>query len=274
MGYDSYMVYNDRDTGDDCVYAEKYTYLKRANHIEDSHRNLLFIPESFHIPEVLQKYNVQQIQLVVSWLSLDYGIARLNTHFEYPHMIHVFQSEYARTRVVEEARQRNLHIKCFDIYDYTHDDYVQYLYMNEEMPVKMNCVAYNPKKDTITQRICQMHMIPTIPLENMSQQQVIETLKKCKVYVDCGNHPGRDRIPREAAAVGCIVITNTQGSAGVWNDVPIHQKVSTHAELVQTIKHAFENYKLDYDSQKEFREGIKNEKKQLEQQFRTLLESL
>jgi hypothetical protein len=41
------------------------------------------------------------------------------------------------------------------------------------------------------------------------------------VYIDFGNHPGRDRIPREAAAMGCVVITNRRGSAENDVDIPI-----------------------------------------------------
>ena len=42
-----------------------------------------------------------------------------------------------------------------------------------------------------------------------------------KLYVDFGSHPGKDRMPREAATHGCCIITGRRGSAGNAFDVPI-----------------------------------------------------
>ncbi|MGC8677909.1 MAG: hypothetical protein ACP5UF_06830 [Hydrogenobaculum sp.] len=58
----------------------------------------------------------------------------------------------------------------------------------------------------------------------MTRDQVIETLQKAKVYIDFGNHPGKDRIPREAAILGCCVITGKRGSATFFEDVPIPEE--------------------------------------------------
>ena len=46
-------------------------------------------------------------------------------------------------------------------------------------------------------------------------------MRTAKVYIDFGYHPGKDRIPREAAMCGCCVITNRRGSARNDIDVPI-----------------------------------------------------
>lgn len=53
--------------------------------------------------------------------------------------------------------------------------------------------------------------IKWIPIENMTTQQVKSLLGNSKVYVDFGNHPGKDRFPREAAIMGCCVITGKRG---------------------------------------------------------------
>ena len=34
-------------------------------------------------------------------------------------------------------------------------------------------------------------------------------------------HPGKDRMPREAALLGCCILTSTLGSADFFDDVPI-----------------------------------------------------
>jgi len=42
-----------------------------------------------------------------------------------------------------------------------------------------------------------------------------------KLYVDFGKHPGKDRMPREAAVHGCCIITGRRGAAGNPFDIPI-----------------------------------------------------
>jgi hypothetical protein len=42
------------------------------------------------------------------------------------------------------------------------------------------------------------------------------------VYIDFGHHPGKDRMPREAAAAGCCIITSRSGAAGNDLDTPIN----------------------------------------------------
>ena len=49
-------------------------------------------------------------------------------------------------------------------------------------------------------------------------------LRRAKIYLDLGNHPGKDRLPREAAMAGCCVITNQRGSAYFDADVPTPHK--------------------------------------------------
>ncbi len=53
---------------------------------------------------------------------------------------------------------------------------------------------------------------------------MILLLQTGKIYVDFGEHPGKDRIPREAAANGCCVITNKKGAARYFEDVPIDDR--------------------------------------------------
>ena len=46
-------------------------------------------------------------------------------------------------------------------------------------------------------------------------------LRRARIYIDFGPHPGMDRLPREAALAGCVVITNAEGAAQYDEDVPI-----------------------------------------------------
>ena len=56
-------------------------------------------------------------------------------------------------------------------------------------------------------------------IENMSTEEVAELLNRSKVYIDFGNHPGKDRFPREAAISGCCIITGQRGAAA--NDIDV-----------------------------------------------------
>ena len=140
-----------------------------------------------------------------------------------------------------------------------HDEYVD-LDPDTFVEHKQDVVCFNANKDRITGNICQKLAIPAIGLKGMSRRQVNETLRRCKVYVDNGYHPGKDRMPREAAMHGCVVITNKSGSAAYWEDVPIEEKVTLEQDLYKLIPDVFANYRAYFDKQAHYREVIRSEK--------------
>jgi glycosyltransferase involved in cell wall biosynthesis len=100
----------------------------------------------------------------------------------------------------------------------------------------------------------------------MTPAQVGEHLRMAKVYIDFGNHPGKDRIPREAALSGCCVITGRNGSAAYQKDVPIPENykfydgIKQADEIIEMIRSIFNNYEkvnIDFDS---YRTIIRKEK--------------
>jgi len=99
----------------------------------------------------------------------------------------------------------------------------------------------------------------------MSRDEVIKTLQKAKVYIDFGNHPGKDRIPKEAATLGCCVITGKKGSAAFFEDVSIPEeykfkdKEENIPKIVDKIKDYFKNYEERYKDFSYYGEVIKNE---------------
>ena len=95
-----------------------------------------------------------------------------------------------------------------------------------------------------------------------------ELLGTSKVYIDFGNHPGKDRIPREAAIMGCCVITGKRGSAYFHEDVMIpdeykfEDRLDAIPSIVELIQNCMTNYEerlLDFE---QYRAYIKNEQKQ------------
>jgi hypothetical protein len=144
-----------------------------------------------------------------------------------------------------------------------------FLEMNTDLFSKENIVVYNPKKGySFTRKIISFARdIKFIPLENMSRDMVIKILQKAKVYIDFGIHPGKDRLPREAAILGCCVITGRRGSAAFFEDVPIPNEYKFNdteeniPRIVDKIKDCFENFEERYKDFEYYRNIIKSEPK-------------
>jgi hypothetical protein len=84
-------------------------------------------------------------------------------------------------------------------------------------------VTYNPKKggwvvDELRRRGAPYDFVP---IQNMTRTEALRTLCESAVYMDPGNHPGKDRMPREAALAGAITLVSRSGSGANWQDVPI-----------------------------------------------------
>ena len=143
----------------------------------------------------------------------------------------------------------------------------EFLRVQTDLSKKENIVAYNPKKGfNFTKKIIKSAKdIEFVPIINMSRKEVIETLQKAKVYIDFGNHPGKDRLPREAAILGCCVITGKRGSAAFFEDVSIsdeykfEDKEENIPKIIEKIKDCFENFEERYKDFDHYRKRIKQE---------------
>ncbi len=152
----------------------------------------------------------------------------------------------------------------FYLSEYLNEDFLK---IKTDLSKKQNIVAYNPKKGyNFTKKIIRKAPeIKFIPITNMTRQQVIETLQKAKVYIDFGDHPGKDRIPREAAILGCCVITGKRGSAAFYEDVPIPDKYKFEnkkeniPEIINKIRDCFDNFNERYQDFIYYREVIQKE---------------
>ncbi len=153
--------------------------------------------------------------------------------------------------------------------DYINDSYLQI--PPEELEIeRKNMVIFNPKKGgwRLKKLIDETKEdILWVPLENLTKEKMRLHMLVAKVYVDFGNHPGKDRIPREAAISGCCIITGKQGAAAFYEDVPIPEKykfddsndvdVSKVRELILEI---FEHYEERTKEFEAYRDLIRGEK--------------
>lgn len=99
---------------------------------------------------------------------------------------------------------------------------------------RKDLVLYNPLKGMRHTALLRAHTdFEWRPIQGLTPQGVSELLRSAKLYVDFGNHPGKDRLPREAALAGCCVITGLKGSAAFQTDVdiPTEFKLNERSDL-------------------------------------------
>jgi len=130
---------------------------------------------------------------------------------------HLAQSVYAAVQV-EMVFKR----KARMLSDYIHPNFHSkvYPYRAED---KEDLIVLNPAK---RESLCDLFIkqnpdLPFVKLQGMTRDEVIKTLQRAKVFIDFGDHPGKDRIPREAVLSGCLPIVRMLGAATYPDDVPI-----------------------------------------------------
>lgn len=191
---------------------------------------------------------------------------------------HLVQSEYARefllSRHIAEER-------IFDLGDYLEEELLNVKL--SDIPSKSGKkVLYNPKKGyEFTQLIKEAAPeCEWIPLINMNKSQVRDNLLQSKLYIDFGNHPGKDRFPREAIMCGCCIITGKRGAAKNNIDIPIldQYKFEDTEESIprikETIRDIIDNYEENYKNFLDYRERTSNEKQGFKSQVKELFEYL
>lgn len=177
---------------------------------------------------------------------------------------HLVQSEYARRHLLKKGVKSS---KIFSLSDYISDDFLS-LDSIENADYRKPIVVYNPKKGKLfTSKIIAFNPdICFVPIQNMNNVQIRDLFFSSKVYIDFGNHPGKDRLPREAAICGCCIITDRVGAANNDVDIPIPSrykisaKKSNLSKIRQEILRIFIDYQFAKGDFKKYRENIQGEK--------------
>lgn len=258
-------------------FYKKY-HLPYTFEFEDEPQNILVIPETTF-------YQTKKIRRVLWWMSVDNHFSSLSNCLKsfansfvfdsapipnifffstQKDLTHFVQSEYARQFVkLNGVPNKKIH---------TVGDYLNQAFLTRAAQVdlsrKENFVAYNPRKGfEVTNYL--MELAPDIdwrPIQNMTPAQVQELLAAAKIYIDFGNHPGKDRIPREAAISGCVVITGRRGAAR--NDVDINipaefkfdERINQPQDVIDKIREVFENFPAAHEKQADYRARILDDK--------------
>jgi hypothetical protein len=100
-------------------------------------------------------------------------------------------------------------------------DYLSIEAVGGDREPREDLILYNPKKGIeITQRLRAAYPALTfVPIVNMTKAEVEATFRRAKIYIDFGEHPGKDRLPREAAMMGTVVVVGARGSAAFDEDI-------------------------------------------------------
>lgn len=265
-GYQSYMFYIDAPNDTDVLFSEDYPSIERVSIMEDKTGNVLVYPEIYS-PTMFNIYFIQQIMW---WLSYDKGLHNLEILDKYPNLKHAFQSQYAKYFVTSTGKLTNKQV--FDLTDYVK---IERYYVVPER--KQNIILYNPTKDVVTPQFCTLANFQHVGLKDLTRDELSKILSCCKVYIDFGSHPGRDKIPREAALCGCIVITNKTGSAGNNMDVNIDDKFKYTNDLdnlPNLINEIFTNYEEISNEQSDYKQKIYQDKVNMILSFVNLMNNI
>jgi len=186
--------------------------------IEDQEKNILIVPEI--CIEKLNAYNF--IQKGVWWLSVDNAIRgrrkRGFKRFKLNLMKHFTNSSYAEYFLVQNKVQN-----CFPLTGYLNGAHLENDSRRNSNIQREDIVLYNPRKGyEITKDLLRSAPeFKWVPIDNLKPAEIASLMRKSKVYVDFGYHPGKERIPKEAVINGCCVIVGMRGSAAFFRDVPI-----------------------------------------------------
>lgn len=286
FGVDAYIFYlaagrggfNSENPIDE--FYKKY-HLPYVLEIEDDSKNILIFNESAND----WYYYFKNVRKIFWWMSVDNYIKNISQlilnrtknalaepmpklfYFEKDGTEHWVQSEYARQFCLLNAIPKD---KIYFVEDYLNQAFLSNA-DKIELDKKKNVVTFNPVKGAeVTSRLIALSKERKfkgswIAIENMTPSEVQALLARAKVYIDFGNHPGKDRIPREAALSGCVIITGTRGAAA--NDIDINipaefkfDEKANFQKIIDKILDVFKNFDENYRKQKKYRTRILDDK--------------
>lgn len=292
-GRDAYIIYNRGkviEAKDLEVTREYNKYnIKVAGDIEDSSSNVLVLPET--CMNFIPKY--VHIQICIWWMSVDnafrfnssfidsfklqtsiigklhvlrcfkafennYSMEKLK-HEDY-RLTHFYQSTYAQQFLYKQNFSRIIRLS-----DYINSEIIDNV---DPTTNKENIILYNPCKGlNYTEKLMtQMPQYKFIPLRGLKRKELNKIFDRAKIYIDFGDFPGKDRLPREAVIHNCCLITGKFGASRYFEDLPIPDRykfdmTKVNYESIKTrIDEIFNNYEKCIIDFAFMQECIKQEK--------------
>ena len=234
--------------------------------LDDSPETLVIVPEIYYS---LTK-TLREAKTAIWWLSLDNFLER--KYHSWRDTVRYLIKVVKRERPVFGLKG----IKCdFNLSKSHYDE--TYLKLHGIEPVRLTgpisssylematvdridqnqrekIILYNAKKGTKHTKILR-NAFPEwnfVALEGMNERELAAMYLKSMIYIDFGHHPGRERMPREAAIMGCCVVTGRLGSAANDFDIPIPSQFKIDQFgvcFVGDFKHIVEKIFNDFEEQ-------------------------
>lgn len=221
------------------------------------------------LPEVLQA-QVQPFapaQVAVWWLSVDNALSsspfkdqsQLQAWMQQV-PLHLAQSLYAAAWLSKNGRPDAWMLSDFTDPDFTAEP--------ARLGERTRQVLYNPRKGGEAVQKLQRWMPDWrfVPLLNFTKAELRVLMQQSRYYIDFGHHPGKDRLPREAAALGCVVLTRSAGAAQFFRDVPLHSTYKFMASeiddgrLAQKLQSVDAHFAQHWQAQARYRASIRQER--------------
>jgi hypothetical protein len=247
------------------------------------------------IPETITKIikHIRNSKIYIWWLSVDYYFGhrgdhkikdiyyyvktlidgRIPLYFLKKHT-HLVQSTYAKIFLMNHG------ISPLLLSDYLA---TEHLSNSIQLTNRNDSILYNPKKGirVTNYLIKKLPEFKFIAIQNMSKIDVAKLFSMAKIYIDFGNHPGKDRMPREAAMAGCCIVTGTRGSAANEEDINIDLKYKLddsskidYLKFSEIIIDITNNYPTHFLNFAAYRKQILDEKSIFSTQVKNIFQNL
>ncbi len=277
-GFNAHMVYHNIDPEvinhpNICSFQAPY-----ASHIEDAPENMLIVSET----EIQYLNGFRSVKKVVYWLGLNNYFKK--PPFRKPFHIKLLRkliqcrnysgyssglSENMKRRLswwmkkddivwksgiihlsnsyyVAEVLKAKGIMKTYIIHNPVIDSfYVQ----NEKKIIKKNKIVFGPKTPKLLIFLSRLILnCEIVRLKHISPEDAKLHMEEAMIFAEFGNNSGRDRMHREAALLGCIVFSNTRGSAAIKEDMPIPEAykipdaIWNFPQILKRLRKALMNY--------------------------------
>jgi hypothetical protein len=246
LGYDTRIAYQPFDILGPVLSAFRSYGVRPDQEIPDDPEVAVLVPQdAVHLVAHLTR-----VRKLVWWLRIEDDADVAAVTAAAPGAVHLAQSEHAR-------RFLDLHgITARMLGDYVHPNFVERATALAPAQ-RLDTVLYNPDpSDQLTPELIEASrdVLQWVPVAGLSRDEVAEIMAYSKVYVDFGAHAGRTRLPREALAAGCCVVTGRRGAAGNGVDLPLPDGLSfdeTDPGLVKAVLNRIALAVIDFDASRQ-----------------------
>ena len=244
IGRDAVMVFYNYENGRNPM-PERYLIYGNpwilVHEVEDKKENSVVVPE--RRPFYLNPY--KKAKRYIWWLSKDnliyekapllkrikYAVKKLlhievisldvrYCNFDLEEITHLCGSKYAYEYVRNELGIKDVHY-CVEPIS------LQFLNIGpcNDTDGRKDVVLYNPSKpSSIMDELLKRGNFNYVSLSGYAPEELAELYKSSKLYVDFGDFPGPERMPKEAVYFGCNILVGKRNAAENDFDVAIPEK--------------------------------------------------